>query len=345
MNYLSLLFLTAFIVSCQPMEPFSTKTKSKSKSKSARTELNNDIQKEEEETEDKRIDSKYSKKDVVGCLGEMAVGVPVHLAIDVFSTLFTGNSVDFNFSSKLIKMIKTDIEKFLEENDRVTPDHFYEALSSETIWRLELELLKSNAVMSADSLKKKKKKMAYAFLYFLEKGGEEGVSYQFTFDGRGDLDGTSRAVYSFNGSDLRTEAQDVGVCAYFRFTDIEVVEPELNEILCVNKKFETLRLKNSDEGFTLNVNIDGKKEEHVLDNFDIEDTKHRYYLRHNQGMFEYPEITMKIDKRSEYIKDLKEYYPNTTDEIDISIKYTFFGDEYKAYRLNCREYGDVEVLR
>jgi hypothetical protein len=290
----------------------------------------------------KKINTKFSKRDLVGCLGAAILSIPFGLFVDMLSTLVSGNKVDINLSEHVIDIVKIDVEAYIEKYGNIEPKEFYSALSDSSLERLEIEMIKKFSGLSSDRYDVKKQEVAYAFLYFLETGDKTGA-YKFSFDGRGE-NSNERGVISFNSSNKRTDAKEVGICGYVRFTDIEVRTAFSKEVVCVGKKLsEQVRFHKDNNYYMLNLLGSQQTSEYELDlnETDVENFDEKTELTLDE-LGSYPKINLEMVKHSETENKVTSYLEDTVRALNITTQENISDDEVESYYGSCREFLDFE---
>lgn len=296
------------------------------------------------------IDSMYTHSDIAGCLGGILMSIPVGLAEGLIRIL-TGDKVDLVLSGELITLVRADVNDFIEQYKSITPDDFYAALSEPTIKRLEYELIHSHNGQTQTAYKMTKQKLAYAFLYFLDTKDETG-SYRFRFNGRDEaITGDTYETISFNSSDKISDANDVGVCGYFRFYGVEVKMAFNNEVVCTHKNFEKkIHFSKLQNAYSLSIIDKNEEENHTLAFDDIETVEddNDFKIKHSKGFFKYIKMELEIVKRYQYISNAdtgeseRVVYPNTAEYLDLNIKTGFLKDAKEYKKMRCREFGEFQ---
>lgn len=301
------------------------------------------------------INSKYTKRDFAGCFTALAI-VPVVMVTEALLNVLTLKvDIDAYINQNTIDLVAKDLDGYISENGKISPENFWKSLSMEAHDSLISDLIPSYNRMSSEAFSEKKKIIAYAFLYYLEAGTPES-SYHFTFDDReSDEPRIIREYISFGGSRKIKDAIDVGICGYFRFSDINIETKLLEDasiqskILCENQYGSKVILTENDNNeLKLEVKFKSKNSEKEsqakivtmnMNGLNIDTNRKNVDLEYSLGWNRYPKVYIGIEKRFETNEDGEKghYVKNSAKTMDVQIKYNVIQRGDRLKNLNCRE--------
>ncbi|MFT6633766.1 MAG: hypothetical protein ACJAS4_003738 [Bacteriovoracaceae bacterium] len=301
------------------------------------------------------INSKYTKRDFAGCFTALAI-VPVVLVTEALINVLTLKiDVDAYINQNTIDLVAKDLDAYILENGKISPEEFWNSLSMEAHDSLISDLIPSYNRISSENFNEKKKIMAYAFLYYLEAGSPES-SYHFTFDDReSDEPRFIREYISFGGSRKIKDAIDVGICGYFRLSDINVETNLLEDngikskILCENQHGSKVVLsENFNNEIKLEVKFKSKNSLNEskpkivtmnLNDIDVDANRKNVDLEYSLGWNRYPKVYIDIEKRFQTNENGEKghYVNNSAKTMDVQIKYNVIQRGDRLKNLNCRE--------
>ncbi len=294
------------------------------------------------------INSKYTERDFAGCF-TAALLAPIAKVGEAFLNKITGKEdVDIHFSEKTITLVEKNLKKFVQVNGKITPDDFWMSLDQEAFNGIVFDVLANKYFMDSETFEEKKKVIAYAFLYYLEVG-EANTSYSFTFDDRRDSTSKTMIEYiSFAGSKKIKDTKEVGVCGYFRFTEIETKHrDELHKnptILCSNKNGTKIEISKNELN-ELKLKVSAKYNRSLVmdyNDIDVSDKNTVTKLEYNLRWLKFPKVYIDIKKES-FINEngKKEYRDNSSERVDLFIKHNLTKrDAFK--NLNCKTIQSFE---
>jgi hypothetical protein len=308
-------------------------------------------EKSEKENKDQfdPVNSKYTEKDFAGCFTAIAIAPVVLIAEGLTNALTFKKNVDAYINKKTIDLVSNDLNEYISKNGKISPENFWVSLSAKAYDSLISDLIPTYNTVSTNEFNEKKKIIAYAFLYYLEAGTPE-TTYLFTFDDRESSESRIiREYISFAGSNKIKDAKDVGICGYFRFSDINIEsrhdqnDDVKSKILCGNKFGTKVILAESDNGeLRVELTFKNAKPRVVKMNssdVEIDVNKSNVELEYSRGWRQFPKVYIEIDKRFKTFEDGQRgrYEVNSAKSMDIQIKYNLIKAGDKLKNLTCRE--------
>jgi hypothetical protein len=268
--------------------------------------------------------SMYSKRDIAGCLGAALISPVVIITEGLFNSLLGNDEVSLYFNEKTIALVKRDVDLYLETNTRISPEDFWQVLSSESINELTYAFIENGYSSSITSLKRKKQQLAHAFLYLFESGVEKGT-YTFSYDSRDKGVSSGRTSIAFASSKRRIDSTDVGVCGYFRSNnfDVEVDHGSGNpdstlEVKCTDGK-DRVDLS-VDYRDTYKIKVNGKETLIDYADFDVEEDESLKSLEFD-NWFKYPKINLATSMKYSVDKGERVYAERDISQLSLSIEY------------------------
>lgn len=295
------------------------------------------------------VNSKYTQRDFAGCFTAIALAPVVKVTESILNVITLKTEVDIFIKAETIKLVKSDLDQFLKNNGKMSPDDFWNSLSLESYDSLILDLIPSYNSISTEQFEEKKKVLAYAFLYYLEVGEENG-SYLFTFDDRESEDPrVIREYISFGGSRKIKDAKDVGICGYFRFSNINTHNGLVDshdfksKVLCENDFGSKVELvESTDDTLILKYKFKSKPVQTIRMNsndLSVDSSTKNLEIEYSRGWSHYPKVFIDIKKRFQTYEDQTKghYVDNSVKGMNLQVKYHLLkgGDKFK--NLRCRE--------